>query len=114
MYKQKINKITLFSQSLTVIVLALGLTTFAQAKTETFTLKSSVHYGEEGIFFSTDKGKVALNMYTLPEKVTNSLHKYNLNKGACIQVVSDQGFLREDGGGGAGIQSIKNCIKGKK
>lgn len=53
-------------------------------------------------------------MYTLPEKVTNSLHKYNLNKGACIQVVSDQGFLREDGGGGAGIQSIKNCIKGKK
>lgn len=79
-----------------------------QAKTETFTLKSSVQYGEEGIFFSTDQGKVALNLYALPEKVTNSLHKYNLNKGACIQVMSAKGFKAEDGNG-SGIQSISNC-----
>ena len=91
------------------LLAVLILTTQAHAQTETFTLKSDVAYGEEGIFFNTDKGKVALNLYTLPEKVTNSLHKYNLNKGACIQVMSSQGFLHENGGGGSGIQSISNC-----
>ena len=93
----------------TLLALMCGVITSAQAQTETFTLKSDVAYGEEGIFFNTDKGKVALNILSLPEKVTNSLHKHNLNKGACIQVVSSQGFLHENGGGGSGIQSISNC-----
>lgn len=101
-------KATLYRSS-AALVIALGLVTYAQAQTETFTLKSSVTYGEEGIFFNTNQGKVALNMYSMPSTVTNSLHKYNLNKGACIQVVSSQGFLHENGGGGSGIQSISNC-----
>lgn len=95
--------------SITLLALVCGFFTSAQAQTETFTLKSDVAYGEEEIFFNTDKGKVALNLYTLPDKVTNSLHKYNLNKGACIQVVSSQGFVHENGGGGSGVQSISNC-----
>jgi hypothetical protein len=114
MNKQKHNAMRSFSWQLGLIVLTLGMTTVAQAKTEVFTLKSNVEYGEEGIFFNTDKGKVALNMYTLSEKVTDSLHKYNLNNGACIQVISTQGFLKESDGGGSGIQSIKNCSKTKK
>lgn len=111
---QKNNAMSAFSRQLGLIILALIMTTVVQAKTETFTLKSNVEYGEEGIFFNTDKGKVALNLYTLPEKVTNSLHQYNLNKGACIQVMSSNGFLKESNGGGSGIQSIKNCSKASK
>ncbi len=95
--------------NIAMLALVWGVVTAAQAQTETFILKSDVGYGDEGIFFNTDKGKVAVNMYTLPDKVTNSLHKYNLNKGACIQVVSSQGFLHENGGGGSGIESISNC-----
>ena len=97
-----------------LIALALLATHQAQAKTEQFTLTSKTTYGEEGIFFKTSKGDVALNLYTLPEGVVNSLHKYNLNKGACIVVNSDSGFLQEDGGGGSGIHSIKNCSKTAK
>lgn len=106
------NKKPLLWRSLSVLALTCGLATYSHANTETFTLKSDVTYGEEGVFFNTNKGKVALNLYTLPEKVTNSLHKYNLNKGGCIQVVSSQGFLHENGGGGSGIQSISNCTAG--
>jgi hypothetical protein len=94
-----------------MLALALGVVTQAQAKTETFTLKSNVAYGDEGIFFNTDQGKVALNMYSLPSSVFNSLHTYNLKKGACIQVTSSQGFKHENSAG-AGIQSISNCKAG--
>lgn len=100
-----------------VLLLTLGIllaTHQTQAKTEQFTLTGKTTYGEEGIFFKTSKGDVALNLYTLPEGVVNSLHKYNLNKGACIVVNSDSGFLQEDGGGGSGIYSIKNCSKTAK
>jgi hypothetical protein len=95
-------------RSITVFALMCGFATYTQAKTETFILKSNVTYGDEGIYFNTDQGKVALNLYTMPEKVVNALHTYNLNKGACIQVSSVKGFKAEDSGG-SGIQSISNC-----
>lgn len=106
----------------TMIVLALlsqsllpGITQAASPKTETFILKAKVEYGEEGIFLNTNKGKVALNSYTLPEKVLQSFGKLKLNKGACIEVKSTDGLMAEDEGGGSGIQSIRNCsAKGKK
>lgn len=93
------------------IALATLLVSQAQAKTEQFTLTAKTTYGDEGIYFKTNKGAVALNMYALPEDVMNSLHKYNLNKGACIEVTSSHGFAQEDG---AGIQRIKNCSKTSK
>ena len=106
----------------TVLLLALlgqsllpGLAQAATPKTETFILKTKVEYGEEGIFLNTNKGKVALNSYTLPDQVLQSFNKLKLNKGACIEVMSVNGLLAEGEGGGSGIQSIRNCpAKGKK
>ena len=103
-----------YNTAILIALTTLLATHQAQAKTEQFTLTGKTTYGEEGIFFKTSKGDVALNLYTLPEGVVNSLHKYNLNKGACIVVNSDSGFLQEDGGGGSGIHSIKNCSKAAK
>lgn len=102
------------STAILIALTTLLATHQAQARTEQFTLTGKTTYGEEGIFFKTSQGDVALNLYTLPEGVVNSLHKYNLNKGACIVVNSDSGFLQEDGGGGSGIHSIKNCAKAPK
>jgi hypothetical protein len=106
----------------TMIVLALigqsllpGMAQAATSKTENFILKAKVEYGEEGIFLNTNKGRVALNSYTLPEKVLESFGKLKLNKGACIEVKSVNGLMAEDEGGGSGIQTIRNCAaKGKK
>ena len=92
-----------------------GIAQAAPPKTETFILKAKVEYGEEGIFLNTNKGKVALNSYTLPDQVLQSFSKLKLNKGACIEVKSANGLLAEDEGGGSGIQSIRNCpAKSKK
>ncbi len=60
------------------------------------------------MFINTTRGSVTLNTNILPEVVINSLHKYNLNKGACISVTSSRVLLAEDGNG-AGIQFISNC-----
>ena len=98
-------------KNLLLFLVATLLSSQAYAKTEQFTLKANTAYGEEGIFFKTNKGNVSLNMYALPEKVMNSLHKSNLNKGACIEVNSSNGFGNDDGDG---IKSIKNCTKTKK
>ena len=110
MNKHMMLLLALFGQSLLP-----GTAQAVPPKTETFVLKAKVEYGEEGFFLNTNKGKVALNSYTLPDQVLQSFSKLKLNKGACIEVKSANGLLAEDEGGGSGIQSIRNCpAKSKK